>query len=173
MRPRRPYITTLADVTISRSGESAVITYGDPAVRPVVFAIGQDIDRCSDAEILARFNDSLHNARAKTEGRQPWSSRSHEDARSSTTLPRPASGCLEARSFVASSTRAQRASPSSTLMITRSHARVSSRSALSPRGGGCWDVLSPGGLCSLVRPRITARSASGLVWTLHLRAKVA
>jgi hypothetical protein len=70
MRPRRPYITTLADVTINRSGESAVITYGDSAVRPVVFAIGPDIDRCSDAEILARFNDSLYAARAKTDGRQ-------------------------------------------------------------------------------------------------------
>jgi hypothetical protein len=70
MRPRRPYITTLADVTINRSGESAIITYRDPAVRPVVFAIGPDIDRCSDAEILARFNDSLHAARAETEGRQ-------------------------------------------------------------------------------------------------------
>ena len=70
MRPRRPYITTPADVTINRSGESAVITNRDPAVRPVVFAIGPDIDRCSDAEILARFNDSLHAARAQTEGRQ-------------------------------------------------------------------------------------------------------
>lgn len=70
MRPRRPYVTTLADVTINRSGESAVITYGGPAVHPVVFAIGPDIDRCSDAEILARFNDSLHAARAQTEGRQ-------------------------------------------------------------------------------------------------------
>jgi hypothetical protein len=70
MRPRRPYITTLADVTINRSGESAVITYRDAAVRPVVFAIGPDIDRYSDAEILARFNDSLHAARAQTEGRQ-------------------------------------------------------------------------------------------------------
>ena len=29
-----------------------------------------DIDRCSDAEILARLNDSLHAARAETEGRQ-------------------------------------------------------------------------------------------------------
>jgi len=28
------------------------------------------IDRCSDAEILARLNDSLHAARAETEGRQ-------------------------------------------------------------------------------------------------------
>jgi len=70
MRPRRPYITTLADVTISRSSESAVITYRDPSVRPVVFAIGPDIDQCGDAEILARFNDSLHAARAQTEGRQ-------------------------------------------------------------------------------------------------------
>ena len=70
MRPRRPYFTPLADVTINRSGESAVITYRDPAVRPVVFAIGTDIDRCSDAEILARFNDSLHAARAQTEGCQ-------------------------------------------------------------------------------------------------------
>jgi hypothetical protein len=66
MCPRRPYITTLADVTINRSGESAVIRYRDPAVRPVVFAIGPDIGRCSDAKILARFNDSLHAARAKT-----------------------------------------------------------------------------------------------------------
>jgi hypothetical protein len=70
MRPRRPDVTTLADVTINRSGESAVITYRDPAVHPVVFAIGPDIDRCSDAEIRARFNDSLHTARAQTEGRQ-------------------------------------------------------------------------------------------------------
>lgn len=70
MRPQRPYITTLADVTISRSGESALITYGDPAVRPVVFAIGPDIDRCSDAEILARPSDSgasLQLARMKRE----------------------------------------------------------------------------------------------------------
>ena len=43
MRRRRPYITTLAKVTINRSGESAVITYRDPAVHPVVFAIGPDI----------------------------------------------------------------------------------------------------------------------------------
>ena len=34
MRPRRSYITTLADVTINRSGESAVITYRDrPSAR--------------------------------------------------------------------------------------------------------------------------------------------
>jgi hypothetical protein len=66
MRPRRPYTTTLTDVTTNRSGESAVITYRDPAVRPVVFAIGPDIDRCSDTEVLARFNDSLHAARAET-----------------------------------------------------------------------------------------------------------
>jgi hypothetical protein len=47
MRRRRPYVTTLADVTIDRSGESAVITYHDPAVRPVVFAAGPDIRRSS------------------------------------------------------------------------------------------------------------------------------
>jgi hypothetical protein len=70
MRPRRPYVATLADVTIDRSGESAVIFYRDPAVRPVVFAIGPEIAQCSDAENLARFNDSLHAARAKTEGHQ-------------------------------------------------------------------------------------------------------
>jgi hypothetical protein len=49
MRPRRPYVATLADVTIDRSGESAVIFYRDPAVRPVVFAIGPEIAQCSDA----------------------------------------------------------------------------------------------------------------------------
>jgi hypothetical protein len=91
MRPRRPYVTTLADVTIDRSGESAVITYHDPAVRPVVFAVGPDIGRCSDAEILARFNDSLHTARAEPRAASTWSPRSHEDAPSLTTSPPPAS----------------------------------------------------------------------------------
>ena len=70
MRPRRPYIATLAEVTIGRSGESAVITYRDPAIRPVVFAIGPDIDQRSDAEILDRFTESLRAARAQTEGRR-------------------------------------------------------------------------------------------------------
>jgi hypothetical protein len=107
MRPRRPYVTTPADVTINRSGESAVITYRDPAVRPVVFAIGPDIDRCSDAEILARFNDSLHAARAQTEGRQHVVVEICEDARNSSTSPRLASGCRGAQSYVASSMRAR------------------------------------------------------------------
>lgn len=70
MRPRRPYSTTLADVTIDRSGESAVITYHDPAVRPVMFAVGPDIGRCSDTEILARFNALLLTAPLETQGRQ-------------------------------------------------------------------------------------------------------
>src|SRR5207249_10879353 len=114
MRPRRPYITTLADVTISRSSESAVITYRDPSVRPVVFAIGPDIDRCSDAEILARFNDSLYAARAKTEGRQHVVVEIPRGHQQLDYLPRLASGCPEARFFVASSTTAQRGSQSST-----------------------------------------------------------
>lgn len=42
VRPRRPYVTTLAGVTINRSGESAVISYGDPAVSSGGFAIGPD-----------------------------------------------------------------------------------------------------------------------------------
>lgn len=35
MRPRRPYIASLADVTIVRSGESAVITYRRTRLRMV------------------------------------------------------------------------------------------------------------------------------------------
>lgn len=70
MRPRRPYVASLSEVTISRSGESATITYRDPAVRPVVFAVGADIDQVDDREILARFNNSLRVARALTEGRR-------------------------------------------------------------------------------------------------------
>lgn len=42
VRPRRPYVTTLAGVTINRSGESAVISYGDPAVSSGGLAIGPD-----------------------------------------------------------------------------------------------------------------------------------
>jgi hypothetical protein len=63
-------VASLKEVTISRSGESATITYRDPAVRPVVFAVGADIDHVDDSEILARFNDSLRAARALTEGRR-------------------------------------------------------------------------------------------------------
>ena len=70
MRPRRPYVASITEVTIARSGESATITYHDPAVYPVVFAVGADIDQLDDGEILARFNDSLREARALTEGRQ-------------------------------------------------------------------------------------------------------
>jgi len=45
MRPRRPHVASRNEVTMSRSGESATITYSDPAVRPVVFAVGADIDQ--------------------------------------------------------------------------------------------------------------------------------
>jgi hypothetical protein len=48
MRPRLPYITALADVTINRSGESAVIRHRDTAVPPTVLAIVLDI--LADAE---------------------------------------------------------------------------------------------------------------------------
>lgn len=47
-----------------------VLSMWMPSAGPVGFAVGPDIGQCSDAEILARFNDSLHTARAKTEGRQ-------------------------------------------------------------------------------------------------------
>jgi hypothetical protein len=70
MRPRRFYVTSLNEVTISRSSESVTITYRNAAVCPVVFAIRTDIDRLDDSEILARFNDSLRTSRALTEGRR-------------------------------------------------------------------------------------------------------
>ena len=142
MRPRRPYITTLADVTINRSGESAVITYGDPAVRPVVFAIGPDIDRCSDAEILARFNDSLYAARAKTEGRQHVVveiPRGHQQldyfAPAGQWVPRGA----VLRCFIDDSPEG---SQSSTSTITSSHSGSSVGSCEPTRAGACESCSS-------------------------------
>jgi len=148
MRPRRPYITTLAGVTINRSGESAVIRYRDPAVRPVVFAIGQNIDRCSDAKILARFNDPLHAARAQTEGRQHVVVEIPRGHAQLEYFPRLASGCCGAQSFVASSMRAQRVSSSSTSTIMRSRSQRSVDSC----------VPTPAGACESSSPKTTTPS---------------
>jgi transposase InsO family protein len=58
MRPRRPYVTTLTDVTINRSGESAVIT---PTGRPAFHRTGQAEPERLRRELNGRPRDECLN----------------------------------------------------------------------------------------------------------------
>lgn len=59
MRLKRPYVTTLEDVTITRDGEAAIIAYKDRTVRTTHFTIGPELRRMTDPEILERFNETI------------------------------------------------------------------------------------------------------------------
>lgn len=58
-RPKRPYITTLDQVTITRESEAAAIEYHDPDVGGVHLMFGFPIDAMTDAEILEVHNAGL------------------------------------------------------------------------------------------------------------------
>jgi len=59
MKPKRPYVVTLDQVTIHRSGESAEITYADKAVGPIDLKIGPQIEGMTIGEILEAWNDCV------------------------------------------------------------------------------------------------------------------
>ena len=59
MRRKKPYRTTLDEVTISRDGESAIITYRDPEVVTTHFKIGTKLERMSDGQVLDHFNKTI------------------------------------------------------------------------------------------------------------------
>jgi hypothetical protein len=56
---KRPYRTTLDKVTISRDGETAIITYQDPDVVTTHFKIGSKLGRMTDDKILDLFNQTI------------------------------------------------------------------------------------------------------------------
>ena len=59
MRPKKPYIATLDEVTITREGDAAHIEYKQENVSGVCFTIGEKIHQMSDQAILDLYNDGL------------------------------------------------------------------------------------------------------------------
>jgi hypothetical protein len=59
MPRKKPYRTTLDEVTISRDGETAIITYRDPDVLTTHFKIGSKLERMTDGQILDYFNKTI------------------------------------------------------------------------------------------------------------------
>ncbi len=66
--PRRhPYVANLAEVHVSRHGESAVFEYQDPDVYTLQLHIGPEIERLSDQELLDIHNERLEAIQARRE----------------------------------------------------------------------------------------------------------
>lgn len=59
MRKKRPRITRLDQVTISRDGDDAIIEFRDAAISTTHFRIGPEVQQMSDDEILLRFNQAI------------------------------------------------------------------------------------------------------------------
>jgi hypothetical protein len=59
MRRKKPYQTTLDEVTIKRDGETAIITSRDPDVVTTHFKIGSNLERMTDGQILDLFNQTI------------------------------------------------------------------------------------------------------------------
>jgi hypothetical protein len=72
MRPKRPRHASLEEVRISREGEWAIIEYADPTISSVRLRIGSEIEKMTDAPILALLNltvDAQHEISAQSENR--------------------------------------------------------------------------------------------------------
>jgi hypothetical protein len=59
MRKKKPYHALLDDVTISRNGDMAIITYHDPDVMITHFKPGGNIKKLTDGQILDQFNQTI------------------------------------------------------------------------------------------------------------------
>ena len=58
-RPKKPQVTTLDKVTITREGDTAVIDYLDPTIGGVNLTIGPSLKLMSDQEVLDCHNGIL------------------------------------------------------------------------------------------------------------------
>jgi hypothetical protein len=56
MRLKRPRHASLEEVRISREGEWAIIEYADPTISSVRLRVGSEIEKMTDAAILALLN---------------------------------------------------------------------------------------------------------------------
>ncbi len=59
MRPKKPYVATMDQVTIKRDGDAAVIEYVELNVLSVHLTIGPEIEDMTDREILALHNEGI------------------------------------------------------------------------------------------------------------------
>jgi hypothetical protein len=57
MRKKRPREASVAEVRITREGDSGVIAFIDPAVAVTHLSLGPDVHRMDDQEFLDRFNE--------------------------------------------------------------------------------------------------------------------
>lgn len=72
MRLRRPRHASPEEVRISREGEWAIIEYADPTISSVRLRLGSDIEKMTDAAILALLNltvDARDEIAAQSENR--------------------------------------------------------------------------------------------------------
>lgn len=56
MRPKRPHVASLDEVTITRESDAAIIAYKQPGIRTTHFTLGPDVHLMRDQEIPDRFN---------------------------------------------------------------------------------------------------------------------
>jgi hypothetical protein len=59
MRKKKPHVATPEEVTITRSGEDAIIEYRDPKVATTHLSIGPEVQQMSDQEILEILNKTI------------------------------------------------------------------------------------------------------------------
>ncbi len=59
MRRPRPIVSSLQEITITRTKDSATIEYKDPAYGTTHLTIGPEIEQMSDQEIMDRYNQTL------------------------------------------------------------------------------------------------------------------
>jgi hypothetical protein len=69
MRKRRPPVARLADVTIRREGDEAIIDFRDPAIATTHFHVGTALHRLTDQQILDQFNEIV-DAERRAAGRR-------------------------------------------------------------------------------------------------------
>lgn len=72
MRLRRPRLASPEEVRISREGEWAIIEYADPTISSVRLRVGSEIEKMTDAAILALLNltvDARDEIAAQSENR--------------------------------------------------------------------------------------------------------
>jgi len=68
VRPKRPHVATPNEVEITRENDTAIVRFLNPEVATTHLRIGPAVQRMTDEEILARFNECImaREARARS-----------------------------------------------------------------------------------------------------------
>ena len=70
IRKPRPLVSSLQEITITRTKDSAIIEYKDPAYGTTHLTIGPEVEAMTDQEIMDLYNDTL---KAQAElAMKPW-----------------------------------------------------------------------------------------------------